>query len=620
MPPKWRVGFSSPGALSWDRFTSNHGNDFAVTFDQIALFALFGLVFALLLWGRIRYDLIAFSALVIALLLGLVPKESAFSGFGHPATIIVALVLIVSRGLVLSGAVDKITAITVNKDRSLQSHVSIMGATGGLLSAVMNNVAALALLMPVDIAAAQKAGRSPSLTLMPLAFATILGGMITLIGTPPNIIIASFREQAMGEPFGMFDFAPVGLVSAIIGTLFIALVGWRLIPGAQNRRDETKELFEIGKYIAEVIVPEDSAAEGQLVKDLDEATEEFDIAILGVIRNGRRLAGNGRNTELREKDVLVLEADPEQLDKFVGTLGLAYQRKASEAPAAASGMELIECVVPADARIVDRSSTSLRLLSRRNVTLLGISRQGRRVYHRVRKEAILPGDILLLLGPSAALADTVRWLGCLPLAKRGLSLTQHGRAGLATGLFAAAILAASFNLVYLPVALAAVVVLYTLLSIVPIREVYDTIEWPVVVLLGSMIPLGTALENSGGTSLIANSIIALTDGYAPWIILTILMVVTMCLSDVLNNTATAVVAAPIAVEMANGLNVSADPFLMAVAVAASCAFLTPIGHKNNTLIMGPGGYKFGDYWRMGLPLEILIIVISVPSILIFWPL
>ena len=281
---------------------------------------------------------------------------------------------------------------------------------------------------------------------------------------------------------------------------------------------------------------------------------------------------------------------------------------------------MVECVTPADSRIIGRSAMSLRLLSRRNITLLGISRQGRRVYNRVRKETIQPGDILLLLGPAAALPDTVRWLGCLPLASRGFSLTQHGRWGLATGLFALAILAASFNLVYLPVALAAVVVLYALLSIVPVRELYDSIEWPVVVLLGSMIPLGTALENSGGTALIAGSIVSATDGLAPAIVLTILMVVTMSLSDVLNNTATAVVAAPIAMDIAARLQVNPDPFLMAVAVAASCAFLTPIGHKNNTLIMGPGGYKFGDYWRMGLPLEILVIAVSVPAILFFWPL
>ncbi|SNZ20792.1 SLC13 family permease [Cohaesibacter gelatinilyticus] len=591
-----------------------------MTPDQIALFSLFGVVFAMLLWGRIRYDLVAFGALIIAIMTGLVPKDQAFSGFAHPATIIVALVLIISRGLVLSGAVEKITSLVVDKDRSVQSHVTIIGAAGGLMSAIMNNVAALALLMPVDIQAAQKSKRSPSLTLMPLAFATILGGMITLIGTPPNIIIAAFREKSLGEPFAMFDFAPVGLVSSIVGIAFIALVGWRLIPNANNRRDETEALFDIGKYIAEVVVQEDSPANGQRVEELDPLAEEHDIAILGIIRNGRRLAGNGRLTELRANDILVLEATPDAIDKFVGAGKLGYQQKKTETAAAGKGMKLVECVVPDDARIAGRAAMELRLLSRKNVTLLGIARQGKRVYQRVRKEKIQPGDVLLLLGRSGQMSDVVKWLGCLPLASRGLTLTQHGRAGLAAGLFALAILAASLNLIYLPIALAGVVALYALLSIVPARDVYESVEWPVVVLLGSMLPLGAALEASGGTQLIAHSIVDLTEGYSPIVVLTILMVVTMSLSDILNNTATAVVAAPIALEIANKLNVNPDAFLMAVAVAASCAFLTPIGHKNNTLIMGPGGYKFGDYWRMGLPLEILIIAISVPALAFFWPL
>ncbi len=198
-------------------------------------------------------------------------------------------------------------------------------------------------------------------------------------------------------------------------------------------------------------------------------------------------------------------------------------------------------------------------------------------------------------------------------------MTQSGRAWLAAGLFAAAIAAASFGLVYLPVALGAVVVAYVLSGIVPLREVYDQVEWPVVVLLGSMIPLGAALEEAGGTGLIAGAIVGLTDGLPAWAILAVLMAVTMTLSDVLNNTATTIIAAPIAIDMANTLGVNPDPFLMAVAVAASCAFLTPIGHKNNTLILGPGGYKFGDYWRMGLPLELIVLGAGIPAIMVFWP-
>ncbi|MBL4733307.1 MAG: SLC13 family permease [Rhizobiaceae bacterium] len=591
-----------------------------MTQDQMLLFALFGGVFVMLLWGRWRYDLIAFSALLIALILGLVETKDAFSGFGHPATIIVALVLVVSRGLLNSGAIDLITRNIIDTGRSLGAHISIMSGTGAILSAFMNNVAALALLMPVDIQASQKAGRSPRITLMPLSFATILGGLVTLIGTPPNIIIASFRERTTGEPFAMFDFAPVGIVCAVVGIAFVALGGWRLIPHGGDHKDSTKELMELDGYIAELVIPEKSKAIGMKVKELYDDADENDLLILGVVRNGKRRSGFGATTELRANDMLVVEATAENIDRFRGILKLEFFGEKPSGDAAVGDMELMEVVVPADSRIVGRSAISLRLRARRGVSLLGVSRQGRRFKKRVRHLDIKAGDILLLIGPSGNLPDVVRWLGILPLAKRGLNVTQHTRAWLAVGIFAAAIAIASFGMLYLATALAVVVAAYVYLDIVPVRSVYDHIEWPVIVLLGSMIPLGVALENSGGTELIANEIVDLTAGLAPAIILTVLMVVVMTLSDVLNNTATAVIGAPIALDIANKLHVNPDPFLMAVAIAASCAFLTPIGHKNNTLIMGPGGYSFGDYWRMGLPLEIIVIAVAVPMILLVWPL
>lgn len=590
-----------------------------MTTDQIILFSLFGGVFIMLLWGRWRYDLVAFSALLIGLLLGVVPKEQAFSGFGHPATIVVALVLVISRGLFISGAVDIITRKLVDTGRSLAAHITVMSGIGAFLSAFMNNVAALALLMPVDIQAASKAGRSPGLTLMPLAFATILGGLVTLIGTPPNIIIAAFRGEALGTPYAMFDFAPVGLTCAFAGIIYVALIGWRFIPHAASDKDPSKTLYDLDDYIAELIVPESSPAVGKIVSELDTETEETDVAIIGMVRHGKRLQGTARSRQIQAGDILVIEASPEAIDRFVGTLKLEYQGERKH-KAEGGGMQLSEVVVPHDARIEGRSALSLNLLYRQGVTLLGVSRQGQRFRERVRRLPIEAGDILLLLGAKERLDDVIRWLGCLPLAERGIGLTQHGRAGLAVAIFAIAVIAASFELVYLPIALACVAALYLFLNIVPIREVYDYIEWPVVVLLGSMIPLGAALETVGGTALIGQGIVTLTDGYPAVVALTVLMIVTMTLSDVLNNTATTVVAAPVAIDVANRLSVNPDPFLMAVAIAASCAFLTPIGHKNNTLIMGPGGYGFGDYWRMGLPLEIIIITVAVPSILIFWPL
>ncbi len=590
-----------------------------MTTDQIILFALFTTVFGLLLWGRFRYDLVAFAALMVGVILGVVPVDKAFAGFGHPATIIVALVLVVSAGLVRSGAVFLITRTLVDASRGLGAHIALMGGIGAVLSAFMNNVAALALLMPVDIQTARKAGRPVGLSLMPLSFATILGGMATLIGTPPNIIIASIRQETLGEPFHMFDFAPVGGLAAIAGLAFVALIGWRLIP---NRGEQTESSETLAEYIAELTIPAESPHIGKRVAELDEVAEKSDVAIIGLIRDGKRRYGRAANAILQDGDALVLEASPEALDEFRAALNLDFSdaRRQELLTAAGDGLEVIEVVVPESARIKGRTAQGLGLAWRQNTILMGISRQGRRITQQVRRTEVQPGDILLLLCPRDRGADVTEWLGCLPLAQRGLNVTANDKAWLAIGLFAAAVLAASIGLIYLPIALGLVVIAYVLTKIIPITEIYNQIEWPVVVLLGSMIPLGSALESSGGTELIANALVQLTDGLPAWAILTVLMVVTMTLSDVLNNTATAIVAAPVGIQMARTLEVSPDPFLMTVAVAASAAFLTPIGHKNNTLVLGPGGYRFGDYWRMGLPLEILIVAVSVPAILVFWPL
>src|ERR687892_252769 len=458
-----------------------------MTTEQTLLFTLLVAVFALLIWGRWRYDLVAFVALVVALVAGVVPADQAFAGFGHPATAIIALVLVVSRGL----------------------------------SAVMNNVAALALLMPVDLEAATKAKRSPALTLMPLSFATILGGLVTLIGTPPNIIVAAFRADELGAPFRMFDFTPVGAICAVVGVIFIALVGWRLIPAARTRHDTATELRDLADFIAEVTVPEGSSAVGKKMRDLDEIADDTEVAVLGLVRRGQRLPGLARRTEIRKGDVLVLEASPTGIDKMVGALGLEYAgQDRKRGVLDGEDLGLMEVVVPQGARIERRSAQSLQLLYRHGINLLGVSRQGTRFRERVRRLEIQAGDILLLLGPSERLPEVANWLGCLPLAERGLQVIQWDKAGLAGGIFRGAIALASFGLLDLAVALAGGAVLYVLLNILPLRQ---------------------------------------------------------------------------------GFDVNPDPFLLGVAVAASGAFLTPIGHKNNPLILAPGGSRFGDYWRMGLP-------------------
>ncbi len=583
------------------------------------LFVLLGVVFGLLIWGRIRYDLIAFGALTLAIIIGVVPRDQAFDGFGHHATIIIALVLIVSRGLSNSGAIELIAKYVIDAGRSLFLHISMMSAVAAGLSAMMNNVAALALLMPIDMQAAVKAKRSPALTLMPLSFASILGGLITLIGTPPNIIIASFREQAMGEPFAMFDFTPVGMVAAIVGVLFVTLIGWRLIPNSTSGQGAARELFQIQEYVAEVRVGTKSSVLGKKVRDLDTHGDDADVAIIGLVRRGKRFPGHARREVIKAGDLLVIQVNATSIDKFVGQHGLEYVGSEKHDTLIGEDLSLIEVVIPEGARIEGRTALDVRLLYRHGVTLLGVSRHGKAFRDRVRKLTIRAGDVLLLLGPTERVTDVGIWLGGLPLQERDLQVIQRNKAGIAAGSFALAIGAASMGILDLPVALAMVCIIMVGFNIVPIREIYTSIEWPVIVLLGAMIPIGSALEASGGTALIARNLYSVSAGYGPVVVLTLLMVVTMTLSDVLNNTATTIIAAPIAIDIAKRLEVSADPFLMAVAVAASCAFLTPIGHKNNTLVMGPGGYKFADYWRMGLPLEIIVIAVSIPMIIWVWP-
>ena len=590
----------------------------ALTPDQIILFALLMFVFVFLIWGRWRYDLVAFVALLAALLTGVVPTERAFSGFGHPATVIIALVLIISRGLSNSGVIELLARFFVDASRKLAAHISIMSALAAVLSAFMNNVAALALLMPLDMQAASKAKRSPAVTLMPLSFASILGGMITLIGTPPNIVIAEFRNDALGKSFSMFDFAPVGLACAAVGVAYVALIGWRLLPAERRKADPQKELFDLADYIAELKVPDGSPVIGKRVRELDEMAAKSDVEIVGLIRTGRRMPGLARIVEIQAGDILVVEAPPESITEALGSMGLEYIGT-GEGVLKDEKLQLSEVVVPEASPLVDRSAASFRLLYRYRVALVGVSRGGERFRDHVRNLVIQPGDVLLMLGAEEPLTDVTGRLALLPLADRGQRVIQRDKVWLSVGIFSAAILAASFGLVYLPIALGCVVALMALLNIVPLREIYDSIEWPVIVLLGCMIPIGSALQSTGGTALIADGIVSLSSGFSPVVVLALLIIVTMTLSDVMNNTATAVIAAPIAVEIAARLSVNPDPFLMGVAVAASCAFLTPIGHKNNTLIMGPGGYRFGDYWRMGLPLEILIVAVSIPMIMWVWP-
>lgn len=594
-----------------------------MSIDQMIMLALLVGTLGLFMWGRWRYDLIAFSVLLLAVVLGLVEPLIAFQGFGHPAVVTVAAVLILSRAL--SGS-----ALITLLSRHLEQHggqrISVqIGALGGIssiLSAFINNVGALALFMPAALRAAHRSGHAPGLVLMPLAFATILGGLVTLIGTPPNIIVATYRAEVTGEYFAMFDYAPVGLPVALVGVLFVAFLGWRLIPRARREGGQTPRIIEIDDYVTELRIPETSPLIGKGPRQIRVIFDTQRVKLLELIRDHQKVQLGTWRGRIRRGDIVIIGAAPEEIGETIQTLGLELVG-AGPSGARSDGavdLALVEAVVSPEGMLAGRTAGGMSLRSRYGLDLLAVSRQGRRIRGRLHNVRFRAGDVLLIQGPESQIPALLAHLGCLPLLDRGLAIGSTGNDWVPVGIFAVAIAAASVGVVAPPVALCIAAMAMLFLKFIPLREAYDSINWPVIVLLGSMIPIGGALETTGTTALITDAMLGLGAALSPTLILILVMVVTMTLSDIVNNAATAVIMAPIALGLAERLEVNADPFLMAVAIGASCAFLTPIGHQNNTLVMGPGGYRFGDYWRMGLPLELLIVALSIPLILVVWPL
>tara|TARA_B100002003_G_C14150323_1_gene553232 strand:- start:1695 stop:3470 length:1776 start_codon:yes stop_codon:yes gene_type:complete len=591
-----------------------------VSTDQLILLLILLALLVLLVWGRWRYDIVALGALFAASLFGLVPEEELFSGFGNAATITVVLVLIVSFGLTKSGAIEFISHIIDPVSDQPYLHIATLTFLAAILSMFMNNVGALALLMPIAIQSTNKAGRSPASVLMPLSFGSILGGLVTMIGTPPNILIANYRQEMTGEGFRMFDFAPVGGGIALVGILFILLVGWKLVK--VRKTSSGLELFDVEKYLFELKVVKDSAVTGKTMGELREMLAEQQIELLSLIHKKRKMGIRHHYHELSVNDLLLLQGSHDEVDNFATAQGLQLlsAENAQKEILHSEDQQISEIVVTPNSPLVGRTPAQIRFNRRFGVNLLAASRSGTPHRDRLREFKIKVGDVLLLLGETEDLQEAIAKLDCYPLKQRALGIGRSTKAVPALITFVLAIIAAGSGFISIQLALGMATVVMALLNIVPVREFYDGIDWPVVILLGAMIPIGAALESTGTTLLLVNGILSFAGDLSPVFILAMLLIITMTVSDVLNNAATAILMAPIAYNIALGLELNPDAFLMAIAVGASCAFLTPIGHQNNALIMGPGGYKFRDYWRMGLPLEIIIVAVSLPLLLIFWPL
>jgi len=601
-----------------------------MTIDQIAIFSIIILTFALFIWGRWRYDIVSIIALCVLFfsdqILGgeksnlIMDTSNIFMGFGHPAVITVAAVLIISRALRNSGVVDVIARQITPFSKYQVTHIFSLSGVVSIFSAIMNNVGALALMLPVALKTSVKQKRSPSVILMPLAFASILGGMITMIGTPPNIIISALREsqymelktqaledntspaaeyfasqninveQFHPEPFGMLDFSPVGGIIAILGVLFVVLIGWRFIPKGSYKKPGTESLFSIDEYITEIRIPKGCKFISKKVSEIEKYSEER-LIIIGCISKNGNIYTPRQDQIIGEGDRFQIQADPVDL-----------------------------VLITPDSALVKRGRTYFRRRTSNSLILMAVARQGKPIRKRLGNVIFRVGDVLLIQGNIDNLDDNISSLNLVPLAQREVQVGEFSRVSLALLIFGGAIGFSMAGILPTTLAFVGAILLYVFTGILPVRELYQNVDWPIIVLLGAMIPVSAALQTTGSTQLIAEFMVNITGSLPTWSIIAIIMIITMCLSDIINNAATALIMAPISVGIAVSMGVSADPFLMTVAVGASCAFLTPIGHQCNALILGPGGYRFGDYWRMGLPLEIIIVAVGTPLILHFWPL
>jgi di/tricarboxylate transporter len=590
-----------------------------MTLDQALAFAVIFGMMALFIWGRLRYDLVAVLSLLAAIATGIVPPDKAFSGFSDDIVIIIASALLVSAAVGRSGVIERVVRKLGPYLTNTYRQIFALVGSVTVLSGFVKNIGALAMLMPIAFQFARRTETSPSSLLMPMSFGALLGGIVTLIGTSPNIIVSRVREELVGQPFHMFDFAPVGATLALLGFVFL-IFGWRLLPKDRKGVVSMDAAFNLKGYTTEVSVPKDSPAAGITVKALEDLGES-EIEVITLLRGAKRRAEPAGNVVIKADDTLILRGEPSALERIVALEKLALIRdedsKESDTPNDEIG--IMEAVITPDSQLIGSSVGQLRLFDHYGLNLLAVSRTGRRIANRLRTVKLRAGDVIVLQGNLSIMPEMLGELHCLPLAERDLRIGRKGSL-VPLGVLTVAMGLVAFNLVPVAIAFFGAAVILLLFRSLTLREAYDAVEWPILVMLGALIPVSDALRTTGGTELIANWLSSAANSLPAWGALALLIAAAMAVTPFLNNAATVLVMAPIAAGFATNLGYNPDPFLMAVAIGAACDFLTPIGHQCNTLVMGPGGYRFGDYWRLGLPLSVIVLIAGTPLILYFWPL
>jgi di/tricarboxylate transporter len=586
-----------------------------MTQPQFLAFAILAGMMALFIWGRLRYDLVAILALLASVAAGTVAPKDAFSGFSDDIVIIVGSALVVSAAVSRAGIIEAMLDRTAGRITSIRAQLFTLVGSVTILSGLVKNIGALAMLMPAAMKMAKRSKASPSVFLMPMSFGSLLGGLVTLVGTSPNIIVSRVREEMTGRPFAMFDYAPVGIGLSVLGLVFLAF-GYRLLPRDRRATATMGDAFDISDYMTEATVGPQSSAIGLAVAEL-----ASDVEVTGLVRGGGVIRGSLAEIILTPGDVLMLKGNPDALERAIVDAGLDLdgQDRVTITEAKSGDIGVIEAVVKPDARLIGWAAGALELHDRYGINLLAISRSGERLTERLRDVTLRPGDVVVLQGPLDVLPAQMTELGLLPLAERALRLGSMRRRLLPIAILGVAMALTAFGIVPVAIAFFGAAAAVMLTGALPPREAYDHVEWPILIMLGALIPVSEALQKTGGTDLIANWLSATAVTLPPWGAVALILVAAMAVTPFLNNAATVLVMAPIAATFANDIGLRPEPFLMAVAVGAGCDFLTPIGHQCNTLVMGPGGYRFGDYARLGAPLSILVVLAGVPLILAFWP-
>ena len=589
-----------------------------MTIPQILSFTIIAATMALFVWGRIRYDLVALLSLLAAIAAGIVPAEKAFSGFSDDIVIIVACALLVSAAVGRSGVIEDALVRIAPYLTTRTIQVAVLVGTVTALSAFVKNIGALAMLMPVAFSLARKTNGTPSIYLMPMAFGSLLGGIVTLVGTSPNIIVSRIRTEIVGQPFSMFDFTPVGIGLAIAGVVFLSLA-WRLLPRGLKGASTMDAAFTLEGYTTEASVPEKSPAVGKTIAELEAMADGVEVFML-VRGRSRRLVPSD-STTIKAGDILLIEGEPSALDRLVDKAKLKLAREENEkvldTPSDETGV--MEAVVSDDSPLVGRTPMQEKLDERYGVHLLAVSRSGKRITQRMRSVKLQSGDVVVLRGHLPTLPETLGELRCLPLAARDLRLGRGGRSIVPLSILVLAMAFVAANVIPVSIAFFGAAVAMLAIRALTLREAYEAVDWPILVMLGALIPVSDTLRTTGGTDLVAGLLSSAAQNLPAIGALVLIMVAAMAVTPFLNNAATVLVMAPIAASFAKSLGYSPDPFLMAIAIGAACDFLTPVGHQCNTLVMGPGGYRFGDYWKLGLPLSIMVVLAGVPLIALFWP-